>query len=680
MLTEGQILDARYTIVRRLKKGGMGAVYEASDNLLGAPVAIKENCVADPAMRTAFQREAQLLANLRHPSLPRCSDLLSEGESQYLAMEFIGGDDLAALMTKRRTWLPNETVADLAWQLLDALAYIHSESVQHRDIKPANIKLRDGHVYLLDFGLAYGQTGEMDTIAEFNWKYHSKGYASPEQAKCGRTTPASDLYSLAATLYYLLTNVQPADAEARFEGVRRDKRDLLEDIRVYNPAADERISRVIMQALSLSSAARPQSAEAMRELMFPEESAEPERRGVRGFLTTRLLSEILALGVFACILFFVIRTSKQTQISVPPVIIEQVSKPTPTPVKPVVEPSPSPVQEAARLAKEVELARQSGNDDDDEIWHKVVRAITLDENNPYLHFLLGDILWDTIVDNGELSQRIPEVLEEANLILRLVQSPRSEQEYVARAWANFAKANLDRAGHYQSRLDQAIADTSEVLTKYAPDSVAALTLRASATLRKAAGSQIEEETARRILQDYDHAIRVAPGYAQLYANQAAIYFALGRPVSAPSRARDLELARQGFEKAAGLEPRANFYKNLGEVYFEMGNFDKAIDNFSAATREDPAYYQAYVGLGEVFFQKERWDEAKTNYLEANLRNKTSDKLRKYVLTKLGTTYNNLKQFDRAEESCRLALKLDPTDLVAKQQLHRALNARDAGDR
>lgn len=675
MLTEGQFLTPRYTIVRHLKKGGMGAVYQGFDNLLDAPVAIKENCLEDPVMRAAFEREAQLLANFRHPSLPRCIDFLVIDGVQFLVMEFIEGDDLASMMVNEREPLSNEAVADLAWQMIDVLEYIHGESVLHRDIKPANIKSKDGRAYLLDFGLAYGQSGEMDTIrvGEFNWKYHSKRYSPLEQSRCRRTTPASDLYSLAATLYYLLTNVQPVDAEERFESISRGGRDLLEDVRIYNPAADVCLSRAIMQALSLGADERPQSAAEMREMMFPEVTVEPEAVGVRRFLTARRLSAIMAVGVLACILFFVPRPSKSTQISDPPATDRQVISS--TPVKPVAE--PSPVEEAAQLAKEAQLARQSGNEEEAAL--KLERALPLDDNNPSLRALLGDMLWEAIVDNGEISERRSEVLAEADRILRLVRSPSSAQEYVARAWANFAKANLDRAQHYQARLDNAIADTNEVLTKYEPDSVVALTIHASATYMKA-GAKIDEETARRVLKLYDRAISLAPMYAQLYAHQAGIYFALGCRVNAPSRGEYLELARQGFEKAVELEPRAVFNKNLGYVYLEMMNFEKAGDNFSAAIREDHAYYQAYAGLGEVFFRMGRWEDAITNYKEANRLNKSSDKLKERVFMKLGAAYQNLKQSDRAAESYLHALKLNPNNLAAKQDLERVSGGQSAGDR
>ena len=670
MLTAGQFLAGRYRIVRPLKQGGMGAIYEGFDDILDAPVAVKENCIADPAMRAAFEREAQLLANLRHPSLPRCSDLLSEGDGQFLVMEFVEGDDLAALMVERRAWLPNDTVADLTWQLLDVLEYIHGESVLHRDIKPANIKFKDGRACLLDFGLAYGQSGEMETIdgGKFNWKYRSKRYSPIEQTRCRRTSQVSDLYSLAATLYYLLTNVEPADAEERFECVSGGGRDPLEDVRFYNPGADEQMSRAVMQALSLGADERPQSAAELRELMFPAPSAVPESARPRRFFNVRLLSEVLVLGALAFLVFVVPVLSGPRRISLPD-RPQVVTTPTPTPTPAT---TPAPAEEAARLMEEARSARQSGQDE--RAWSLVEQALAFDENNVDALRLLGDITWEAIVDSAELAERIPDVREAAEHILRLVPKPRSEQECVAVAWASYAAAIIGRSHPDAALLERAVASANEALTKYNPDSVDALTLRASATYVKA-GGKIDEQTAGRVLADYERAIRLAPLYAQAHANRAEIYYTLACLGKAPSRDEYLGQAVLGFENAVALWERPVFYKQLGYARLAKGDDEKAAEAFLAAVAADSNYYPAYVGLGDYFFKEKRWEEAKTNYLTANRLNQTSERAREAVFSRLGAVYNNLGQSDLAAENCREALKLNSEDPAAKKELGRALAGR-----
>jgi len=159
MLTPDTILQNRYQIVRAIGQGGMGTVYLAIDRRLGSDVALKETLFKDDRLLSAFEREARLLASLRHPALPRVIDHFSEADGQFLVMEFIPGDDLLDLMNASGTGFPPDEVLDWADQLLDALDYMHTRQPQiiHRDIKPQNLKLMArSQIVLLDFGLAKG--------------------------------------------------------------------------------------------------------------------------------------------------------------------------------------------------------------------------------------------------------------------------------------------------------------------------------------------------------------------------------------------------------------------------------------------------------------------------------------------------------------------------------------------
>jgi len=204
MLAPDTLIHGRYRIIRAIGKGGMGAVYEAFDLRLQSPVALKQMVVEGEQLSRAFAREAQLLASLRHQALPRVIDHFVDDQGQFLVMEFIPGDDLAALLQKRGAPFPIDQVLSWADTLLDALSYLHPQQppVIHRDIKPQNMKLtpRD-EIILLDFGLAKGAPAAQTRSMTGSVFGYTPQYTLLEQIKGVGTEPRSDLYALAATLY-----------------------------------------------------------------------------------------------------------------------------------------------------------------------------------------------------------------------------------------------------------------------------------------------------------------------------------------------------------------------------------------------------------------------------------------------------------------------------------------------
>jgi S1-C subfamily serine protease len=246
----------------------MGAVYEAVDERLSRTVALKETLAETDELKRAFEREARLLANLRHPVLPKVIDHFSEDDGQFLVMEYIPGSDLGELLERRaRPFSPDE-VAAWADDLLDALDHLHTNDppIIHRDIKPSNLKLTaKGKIILLDFGLAKGFAGQMTrTSSGMSVVGYTLHYAALEQIQGERTGPRSDLYSLAATLYQLLTARIPVDALKRAADMLNDDEDPLPSITSINPDVPASFASVLMKALSLKPSLRPASAAEMR--------------------------------------------------------------------------------------------------------------------------------------------------------------------------------------------------------------------------------------------------------------------------------------------------------------------------------------------------------------------------------------------------------------------------------
>lgn len=272
MIEAGTLLQNRYRVEKQIGQGGMGAVFVATDERFGSVVAIKETLMLDEKFRKAFEREARLLNSLRHPALPRVSDHFVDGNGQFLVMEHIDGEDLSEMMEHEGRVYPLKDVLNWADQLLDALEYLHTQEmpVIHRDIKPQNLKLNSrGQIILLDFGLAKGNptNPESATAAKSVFGY-SRNYASLEQIQGTGTDPRSDLYSLSATLYHLLTGVPPADALTRAMNVLSDKEDPLVAMSTINPDIPEPVADVLHKSMALNANQRPMSAQAMRAMLW----------------------------------------------------------------------------------------------------------------------------------------------------------------------------------------------------------------------------------------------------------------------------------------------------------------------------------------------------------------------------------------------------------------------------
>lgn len=261
MLAHDARLQDRYRIVRRLGEGGQGAVYEAYDERLKLRIALKQAFYSDDRARLAFEREALLLARLKHDALPRVIDHFSEAAGQFLVMEFAPGDDLGEMLRKHRQPFPVSDV--LAWgaQLLTVLEYLHGQQppIIHRDIKPQNLKLdARGQIVLLDFGLA------KDADASTILRGYSRHYSPLEQMRGRGTDARSDFYAVGATLYHLLTNNLPAEADARDEAVSQDQPDPLTPASTLNPQVPRALDEWLAQALALRREQRPVNAAAMR--------------------------------------------------------------------------------------------------------------------------------------------------------------------------------------------------------------------------------------------------------------------------------------------------------------------------------------------------------------------------------------------------------------------------------
>jgi serine/threonine protein kinase len=251
ILPNDMVLESRYKIEQELGVGGFGAVYKALDLSLNRACAVKVNLDVSPEAQRQFTREATVLANLIHPNLPRVTDhFFLPGQGQFLVMDFIEGEDLEHRVQRLGPMKPDQAMA-LISQVADALEYMHTHTppVVHRDVKPANIRLTpDGRAVLVDFGLVKLFDPQLRTTV--GARAITPGYSPPEQYGHGNTDARSDVYALGATLYTLLTGLQPQ------ESVQRVATDTLVPASQVDPHISPELSRTVAQAMSLNPSQR----------------------------------------------------------------------------------------------------------------------------------------------------------------------------------------------------------------------------------------------------------------------------------------------------------------------------------------------------------------------------------------------------------------------------------------
>ena len=278
--------NGQYRIDGEIARGGMGAIYQATRQADQIPLAIKEACLdpmfcEDPDTRSQVQnqllREMSVLQTLNHPNIPQIYDQFSSHQNEYLVMEYVAGCTLMQISqrAKRQNQILDESRV-IGWmlQVLDTLHYLHTRPtpVIHRDIKPENLILTpDGRVVLVDFGLMKEVERRIEAAESYINTFGTLEYAPPEQFdEHGWGTDArSDIYSLGATIYYLLAGRLPPRAKDRVVAGLADYAAGVSSIRPFNPSVSKSTDRVIAKALEFDRHHRFQTAQEMRSALLP---------------------------------------------------------------------------------------------------------------------------------------------------------------------------------------------------------------------------------------------------------------------------------------------------------------------------------------------------------------------------------------------------------------------------
>lgn len=289
----GTVIDGKYEILKQIGNGGMSVVYLAMDKRLNKQWAVKEirktaNGKNNEVVVNSLLAEANLMKRLDHPALPRIVDIIDNGQTIFIIMDYIEGESLDKIL-KEYGAQPQELVIDWAKQLCDVLGYLHSQKppIIYRDMKPANVMLKpEGNLKVIDFGIAreYKEKNLADTTV-----LGTKGYAPPEQHGSRQTDARSDIYALGMTMHHLLTGIDPRPADYMYVPIRQ-----------WNPELSGGLERIIDKCTALDPEDRYQNC---NELMYALEHYEEEdgvykkrqKRKLIAFVTAAAASVVLAI-------------------------------------------------------------------------------------------------------------------------------------------------------------------------------------------------------------------------------------------------------------------------------------------------------------------------------------------------------------------------------------------------
>ncbi len=280
------LAEGRYRIERALGHGGMAAVYLAHDEELHRPVAVKvlaEHLTGDDNFRARFLQESRLASRLSHPNVVQVYDAGETEGSPYIVMEYVPGDTVA-----QRGKLSHAEAVPLALQACAGLQHAHNAGLVHRDVKPANLLVREDDVLkIADFGIA--RATELTRLTQHGTVLGTAAYLSPEQAAGEEVTTATDIYSLGAVVYELLTGRAPYEFESLAELAALQTSGVITPVRDLEPSVPEPVEAAVMHALAREPRFRPPCA-----TDFAHELVAASERPIEPLLATAVTEPVQA--------------------------------------------------------------------------------------------------------------------------------------------------------------------------------------------------------------------------------------------------------------------------------------------------------------------------------------------------------------------------------------------------
>jgi serine/threonine-protein kinase len=663
-LSPGTVFAGRYQVMEELGKGGMGRVYKAFDSEVKELVALKvlnTEIASGEGVIERFRNELKLARRIAHRSVCRMFDLGRAGDTTYITMEFVSGEDLKTLL-RRVGQLPASRSVSIAREVAEGLVEAHRLGVIHRDLKPQNVMIdRAGKAHIMDFGIARstrdaGITGPGMIIG-------TPDYMSPEQFDGKEADPRSDIYAFGAVLFEMVTGEAPFEGNTPLAVALKHKTEPPRDPRSLNPQVPEAFGRLILRCLEKDPAHRYQTAEALLAELTAIEGDLPSTRGLTPGATKaarpakKRLARRAALVLLAAVVvalaaggYFFVKTRRAAGPGTGAPVTAGAYKNS-IAVLPFADLSPGRDQTAfssgitddlitklSSLGQLKVISRQSvmryGNADKD------IRLIGKELGVESI--LEGSIQREG--DNLRVNVKLTRVADGSNLwgetYDRKVESIFSVQDEISKAVVNALRIEL-------------VAGQDYMLVKRYTQDPDAYNLYVEGRLN---WNRRTEEGLRESIEYFQKAIAKDPKFALAYAGIADAYGFLGR-LGFARPAEVYPKAKEAAEKALDIDDAlAEGYIALAFVKYNYDwNWLDAEIDFNWAIGLNPNYATAYQYYGSLLANLGRFDEAMAKFEKSRELDPSSMPIK----ASIASLYYYTRQLDQAIRLWRELQKTDP---------------------